>query len=421
MASLNFNGLWDSEHFNSLFQNSELELIKITNCGVYKMIVKEGNITKSYLLKIYQTVPEYSSIFINKISVDKEVENQIDIYNLTIIEPLCPKINYYDELSYDNIEYLKQKILNDYFNNIKNNNINEDNKYVKSLLYIKDLYYFLGLDFKQDGGGNDTNNESSQGTAPYIPSNNEGTEPYIPSNNEGQEPRNVYILCMDYLEGYIPITNINIPKLYNNEIIIQTIQIIIELLIKTKYIHGDFHKENILFTMNDTTHFYKGIESYFRMNIRPMLIDFEHSYQVDNITYETLKKMYDEERYTDIIKFICDDTKSMRNMSRNIYDYLCQIKLNKKIINQKVKQYFKMREIPIVNFKFYNNQKEAENRGFGIRTRTASRNVNKSRKERSRSRNGSQRRNSRANAIISRKVNKKGRSRRNNENENNNE
>lgn len=433
MASLNFNDLWNSEYFDRLLKISEIELIKITNCGVYKMIVNEGNITKSYLLKIYQTVPEDSLIFTNKINVDKEVENQINIYNITASDPLCPKINYYDELSLDNINILKKKIIDNFDKNINNNNnINDDNIYVKSLIYIQELYSFLGLNFDQGGGGGNSNDEflrhsqNSQGTAEYIPSNNnnnnKGTAPYIPSNNEENRhnknnKRKAYVLCMDFLEGYVPMTNLPVPvtnlpdpDLYINEFTIQTIQIIIELLIKTKYVHGDFHKENIMFTMNDTTNFYKGIEVYFGMNIRPMLIDFEHSYQLDDRTYEQIKNLYDNKNYTDIIKFICNDKKSLRiNTERYIYDYLCKYILNKQTINKKVKQYFDMRERYILDFKFYNNQKrnnekinnekEAENRGFVKKSRGnnkgRSRSSNRKGKEKSRSSNRKERSRSR--------------------------
>jgi hypothetical protein len=380
MASLNNDGLWNEQYFKNIvddnYGNYTIDLIDYTYRNyIYKLTLQ----SKIYLLKISEVTTRDSSIHIHIDSVIDEVEKQIEIYNATIEQPLCPKIFYHNKLSIDDI--------------IKLRNHTSDTKDSKDS-FDSILSYLIP---DNTGGGNSI---KSNNTAPYF-SNNENI-------NGDKTDKMVYVICMEYLDNYNILYSLPRPifDMFYNELIIQGFQIIIELLIKTGYAHGDFHLSNILYNINDTTHFYKGLadhkinsnhSTHYMLNTRPILIDFGDSYKISPQELVRIKDMYRHKQYMDIIEFMCKDTKARRNLTRVIYEYICKTNLDKDLINKKIRQYFQMREHNIEVFDFYpvrsknnKNGKNGKNRKTKNRSDRNDRN-SRNNKTRSRSRNRSER------------------------------
>ncbi len=428
MSLLNSPIVWDETYFNQLLDEEfSVEFMYNTYTNyIFKLYIPSSS--KTYLLKICETTTEETQMYTQIDKLNKEVETQIDIYNLTIEQPLCPKIYYYNRLSEQSIQRLKE------------NTTGPASDYGK--MQFNMILKFLRE--TQNGGSSRNSTTSNTGTIPYVNNenarSNTGTNPYVNNansrsnngtvilersqelynnnatpqyqlnNNEANEINEVdtnkaiYVICMEYLNNYNNISFLPpyIFENFYNELIIQAIQIIIELLMKTGYAHGDFHIDNILFTTNDDTNFYKGIHSQLvtikkpskKMvrfpNIRPILIDFGDSYKLSPEKMRIVQQMFATKKYMDIIDILCKDDITSQKYTRVIYDYLCKFKLNKKKVNKKIDQYFKMREHTIENFEFYPTKRSDYNR-----TVKPTNNSSKSSKSKSKKRVKSKNRNSR--------------------------
>jgi hypothetical protein len=401
MASLNEEWKIDDEFNHLLDKDYVVNFMDYTYKNyIFKLNLNDNSIPKTYLLKISEVTTNESSTNTHIDSLINEAEKQIDIYNKTISQPLCPKIFYHGIVSIGHIKKLSQ---------------HTDNANNKS--YFDSLMSYL-INYNESGGGGN-NSFSSNGTAPFVNNNsNSNTAPYVP-NNESEfyslnnnnvffnDDKMIYVICMEYLDNYTNLNSLPRPiiETFYNELIIQAFQIIIELLIETGYVHGDFHINNILYNIQDDTNFYKGIDKHkppisnsnFLVSLpklRPILIDFGDSYKLTSKEMIVIKNMKKEKNYTGIIDYMCKDTKSRRNLSRIIYEYICRNNLDKKLVNKKIDQYFEMRDHNIKEFDFYSTKKNNNNLTSKSSHKSSSsqgRSSSRGRKSRSRTRSSSSR------------------------------
>jgi len=140
------------------------------------------------------------------------------------------------------------------------------------------------------------------------------------------------IIGMEFATGYKMLNQL-VPNIYDVanlfkgvissrhlDYICMTYYIIIQLAIKTGYIHGDFHPKNILIHPTDTNYFSRTHGSV-------VILDFGWAEKLSHKNMKKIKELYKSRQYVEILKLLC---KIPRKDNYDLhgfvgFDYICKI------------------------------------------------------------------------------------------------
>jgi hypothetical protein len=109
---------------------------------------------------------------------------------------------------------------------------------------------------------------------------------------------NICIFAMEFADGY-NILQTNDPYIYKE----MSMFLLLELALKTGYLHGDIHRGNIM--INKTSESYFKQSSIYPIIGKPLLIDFGYAVKIPQPIKRLIQELCDIEEYTKALNTLC--------------------------------------------------------------------------------------------------------------------